>query len=162
DFTSLMEAFITFGIGFLARPFGAVLFGVYADRVGRGAALKITVLLMALSTMMIALCPTAASIGIAAPIVLVLARLIPGVSAGGESGGAVAFLMEYAPVSRRASYTAFQQTGQGGAIFLCGLMATLVTTCFSKSQVNEWAWRIPFLFGIVIAPVGFYIRRHVP
>jgi MFS transporter, MHS family, proline/betaine transporter len=162
DFTSLMEAFITFGVGFLARPFGAILLGVYADRAGRRSALTITFLLMALSTMVIALCPTTAKIGIAAPILLVSARLIQGISAGGEIGGAIALLVEHAPVSRRALYVAFQQMGQGGAILLCGLLATIVTTCFSKSQVNEWAWRIPFLFGIVIAPVGFYIRRHVP
>jgi len=162
DFTSLLETFITFGIGFLARPLGAILFGTYADRTGRRAALTLTVLLMALSTLVIATCPTAATIGIAAPTLLVLARLLQGLSAGGEIGGAIALLVEYAPPSRRAFYSTFQEVGQGGALFLCGIIATIVTTCFSKSQVNEWAWRIPFLFGLLIAPVGFYIRRHVP
>ena len=162
DFTSLLETFVTFGVGFLARPLGAVIFGTYADKIGRRAALTLTVLLMAFSTLVIAICPTAATIGIAAPILLVLARLLQGLSAGGEIGGAIALLIEYAPVSRKAFYSTFQEVGQGGALLLCGLVATIVTTCFSKSQVNEWAWRIPFLFGLVIAPVGFYIRRHVP
>jgi MHS family proline/betaine transporter-like MFS transporter len=162
DFTSLLETFITFGVGFLARPLGAIIFGTYADRTGRRAALTLTVLLMAFSTLVIATCPTAATIGIAAPILLVLARLLQGFSAGGEIGGAIALLIEYAPPSRKAFYSTFQEVGQGGALLLCGLVATIVTTCFSKSQMNEWAWRIPFLFGLVIAPVGLYIRRHVP
>lgn len=162
DFTSLLETFITFGVGFLARPLGAIIFGTYADRTGRRAALTLTVLLMALSTLVIATCPTAATIGIAAPTLLVLARLLQGLSAGGEIGGAIALLVEYAPPSRRAFYSTFQEVGQGGALLLCGIIATIVNTCFSKPQVNEWAWRIPFLFGLLIAPVGFYIRRHVP
>jgi MFS transporter, MHS family, proline/betaine transporter len=162
DFTSLLETFITFGVGFLARPLGAIIFGTYADRTGRRAALTLTVLLMALSTLVIATCPTAATIGIAAPTLLVLARLLQGLSAGGEIGGAIALLVEYAPPSRRAFYSTFQEVGQGGALLLCGIIATIVTTCFSKRQVNEWAWRIPFLFGLLIAPVGFYIRRHLP
>lgn len=162
DFTSVLETFITFGVGFLARPLGAIIFGTYADRTGRRAALTLTVLLMALSTLVIATCPTAARIGIAAPILLVLARLLQGLSAGGEIGGAIALLVEYAPPSRRAFYSTFQEVGQGGALLLCGIIATIVSTCLSKNQVNEWAWRIPFLVGLLIAPVGFYIRKHVP
>jgi MHS family proline/betaine transporter-like MFS transporter len=161
NFTSLMAALITFGVGFLARPFGAAFFGEYADKAGRRAALTLTFLLMALGTLLIAICPTTAMIGAAAPIILVLARLIQGISAGGEIGGALALLVEYAPASRRAFYSAFQQSAQGGTLLLCGLIATILNFTFSESQVNEWAWRIPFLLGIVIAPVGFYIRRQV-
>lgn len=122
DFTSLLETFITFGIGFLARPLGAILFGTYADRTGRRAGLTLTVLLMALSTLVIATCPTAATIGIAAPTLLVLARLLQGLSAGGEIGGAIALLVEYAPPSRRAFYSTFQEVGQAAHSYFVGLL----------------------------------------
>jgi MHS family proline/betaine transporter-like MFS transporter len=161
DFTSLMATLITFGVGFFARPFGAALLGAYADRAGRKTALTLTVLLMACGSFMIAVCPTAATIGIAAPIILFFARLLQGFSAGGEIGGAIALLAEDAPVARRAFYAAFQSTAQGAAFVLCGLVALIVTSCFSSSAVNAWAWRLPFLLGIAIAPVGFYIRRHI-
>ena len=161
EFASLMATFLTFGVGFLARPLGAAIFGGYADRVGRRAALTATVLLMALSTLIIAVCPTARTIGIAAPLILILARLMQGFSAGGEIGGALALLVEYAPASRRAFYAAFQQMAQGGALVLFGLLAVIINSWFSNSQVNRWAWRIPFLFGIMIAPIGFYIRSQL-
>lgn len=162
EFASLLATFITFGVGFFARPLGAVVFGNYADKAGRPAALSLTVLLMALGTLVIAICPTTAKIGIAAPMVLAFGRLVQGVSAGGEIGGALALLVECAPAPRRAFYAAFQPMAQGGALLLCAVLAIIVNSCFSISQVNEWAWRIPFLFGIVIAPVGFYVRRQIP
>lgn len=161
EFTSLLVTFITFGISFGARPVGAAVLGGYADRAGRKAALTVTVLLMASGSLIIAVCPTAATIGVAAPIILFLARLLQGFSAGGEIGGAMALLAEDAPPRRRCFYLAFQGMGQGAAIVLCGVAALVVNSCFSVSQVNAWAWRLPFFFGIVIAPVGFYIRRHV-
>jgi MFS transporter, MHS family, proline/betaine transporter len=160
-FTSLMETFITFGVGSLARPIGAALFGSYGDRVGRRAVLTLTILLMALGSVMIAGCPTATTIGLAAPTVLVSARLIQGLSAGGEIGGVLSLVVEYAPVSRRAFYASFLQMAQGGAIVLSGLVATIITSSFSERQVDQWAWRLPFMLGIGIAPVGFYIRRQV-
>lgn len=162
DFTALLATLITFGISFVARPLGAALFGTYADRAGRKAALTLTVLLMACGSFMIAVCPTAATIGMAAPIVLFFARLLQGFSAGGEIGGALTLLAESAPAPRRAFYTAFLQTAQGAAVVLCGVVALIVTSSFSSSQLNAWAWRLPFLFGILIAPVGFYIRRQLP
>lgn len=161
EITSLLATFITFGISFVARPVGAALIGTYADRAGRKAALTLTVLLMACGSLLIAVCPTAATIGVAAPAILFLARLLQGFSAGGEIGGAMALLAEDAPPRRRSFYLAFQQTGQGAAIMSCGLAALAINSCFSVSQVNAWAWRLPFLFGLVIAPVGFYIRRHI-
>jgi MFS transporter, MHS family, proline/betaine transporter len=161
DFASLMGALLTFGLGFLARPLGSIFFGAYADRVGRKSALTITVLLMALSTLIIAICPPVTWIGIWAPIILVTARLLQGISAGGEVGSTLAFLVEHAPASQRAFYSAFHPVAQGTSLFLCGLFAMIITSLFSKSQVDEWAWRIPFLFGVLIAPVGFYIRKNV-
>ena len=160
-FTSLMAALITFGVGFFARPFGAALLGAYADKAGRKTALTLTVLLMACGSFMIAVCPTAATIGLAAPIILFFARLLQGFSAGGEIGGAIALLAEDAPVDRRAFYAAFQSTAQGAAFVLCGIVALTVTSCFSNSEINAWAWRLPFLLGIAIAPIGLYIRRHI-
>jgi MHS family proline/betaine transporter-like MFS transporter len=159
--TSLMATLITFGVGFFARPFGAASLGTYADKAGRKTALTLTVLLMACGSFMIAVCPTAATIGIAAPIILCLARLLQGFSAGGEIGGAIALLAEDAPVGRRAFYAALQSTAQGAAFVLCGIVALIVTSCFSNNEVNARAWRLPFLLGIVIAPVGLYIRRHI-
>jgi MFS transporter, MHS family, proline/betaine transporter len=161
DFASMLATLLTFGVGFLARPVGAAVIGAYADKAGRRAALTLTILLMALGTLLIAICPSFDTIGVAAPLLLVIARLIQGVSAGGEIGGALALLVEYAPPARRGYYAAFQQLAQGGSFLLCGLLATLITTLFTTEQVNAGAWRIAFLFGIVIAPVGFYIRRSV-
>ncbi len=160
-FISLLATLLTFGVGFLARPLGAVIIGGYADKAGRRAALTLTILMMALGTLLIALCPPFSAIGVAAPVILVAARLIQGVSAGGEIGGALAMLVEYAPPARRGYIAAFQQLAQGGAFLLCGLLATIVTSAFASDEVNRWAWRLPFLFGIVIAPIGFYIRKRV-
>ena len=161
QFISLLATLVTFGVGFLARPVGAALIGAYADKAGRRAALTLTILMMALGTLLIAICPPFATIGIAAPIVLVVARLIQGVSAGGEIGGALAMLVEYSPPSRRGYFAAFQQLAQGGSFLLCGLLATVITSVFTADQVNNWAWRLAFVFGIIIAPIGFYIRKSV-
>lgn len=161
EYTSLLAAFITFGVGFLARPVGAAIFGAYADKAGRGRALTLIVLFMATGTLGIAFCPAASRVGIAAPIILVIARLIQGASAGGEFGGATALLVESAPDSRRGFYSSFQQLSQGLALCLCGVMGLLVTSIFTKAQFNAWAWRIPFLLGAAIAPVGFHIRSKI-
>jgi MHS family proline/betaine transporter-like MFS transporter len=161
EFASMLATLVTFGVGFLARPVGAAVIGAYADKAGRRAALTLTILLMASGTFLIAICPSFGTIGIAAPLLLVLARLIQGISAGGEIGGALAMLVEYAPPAKRGYYAAFQQLAQGGSFLLCGLLATLITSCFTAAQVNDWAWRLAFLFGIVIAPIGFYIRKSV-
>lgn len=160
-FISLLATLLTFGVGFLARPLGAVIIGAYADKAGRRAALTLTILMMALGTLLIGICPSFSTIGIAAPLLLVVARLIQGVSAGGEIGGALAMLVEYAPPARRGYIAAFQQLAQGGSFLLCGLLASIVTSAFASDEINRWAWRLPFLFGIVIAPIGFYIRRSV-
>lgn len=161
DFTSLMGSLLTFGVGFMARPLGAALFGAYADRAGRKAALTSTVLLMASGSFIIGVCPSAAKIGIAAPVILLIARLIQGFSAGGEVGSAITLTVEDAPTMSRAFYAAFQSGVQGAALVLCAVVALIITFLFTKNQVDTWAWRIPFLLGTLIAPVGFYIRRHI-
>lgn len=161
DLVSLILAFLTFGVGFLARPVGAFVLGAYADRVGRKNALSLTLLLMALGTLIPAICPSYASIGIAAPIIVVCGRLLQGFSAGGEIGGTVAMLVENAPPTRRGFYASFQQMTQGAGILLAGILGMILTTVFTQQQVVDGVWRIAFAFGLLIAPVGWYIRRSV-
>lgn len=161
DFTSFMLTVATFGVGFFMRPVGAVVLGIYADRVGRKAALTLTIMLMAIGTAIIGLAPTYAQIGIGAPILIVIARLIQGFSAGGEVGGATAFLIEYSPDERRGYFASWQQASQGISFILGAAMGAIVTNGLSPEQIDAWGWRIPFLFGLLIGPVGMYIRSHL-
>ena len=161
DFTSFMLTVATFGVGFFMRPVGAVVLGIYADRVGRKAALTLTIMMMAIGTAIIGLAPTYAQIGIGAPILIVIARLIQGFSAGGEVGGATAFLIEYAPDERRGYFASWQQASQGISFILGAAMGAIVTNGLSPEQIDAWGWRIPFLFGLLIGPVGMYIRSHL-
>jgi len=158
ELASLLAVFATFAVGFVMRPVGALVLGSYGDRHGRRAALSLTILLMALGTAIIAFTPGFAAIGVAAPVLIVLARMLQGLSAGGEIGGAVAFLVEHAPAGMRGRYVSWQQVGQAGAFLLAGLSGHLVTNLLSPGQVQAFGWRIPFVFGLSIAPVGFYIR----
>jgi MFS transporter, MHS family, proline/betaine transporter len=158
---SLMLSFATFAIGFVARPFGAAFLGGYADRHGRRDALSLTIFLMALGTGIIAVCPGYASIGIAAPAIMVLARLIQGFSAGGEIGGAISTLVEYAPAERRGLYASFTQMSIGGATFLSGLVAFAMSLAMTPETLWDWGWRLAFVVGLTIAPVGLYIRREL-
>ncbi|WP_020206466.1 MULTISPECIES: MFS transporter [Cupriavidus] len=161
DLTSFLLTVATFGVGFFMRPVGAIVLGVYADRVGRKAALTLTILMMALGTAIIGLAPTYASIGLWAPALIVLARLIQGFSAGGEVGGATAFLIEHAPDEERGVYASWQQASQGISFMLGAAMGALVINGLAPEQVDAWGWRIPFLFGLLIGPVGMYIRSHL-
>jgi MFS family permease len=158
---SLMLSFATFAIGFLARPFGAAFLGGYADKRGRRDALSLTILLMALGTGIIAVCPGYATIGIAAPAIIVLARLIQGFSAGGEIGGAISTLVEYAPPEKRGRYASLTQMSIGGATFLSGLVAFVMSLAMTPETLGDWGWRLAFVVGLMIAPVGFYIRREL-
>ena len=161
EVVSLLLGFVTFGLGFVARPFGAAFLGGYADRRGRRDALSLTILLMAFGTGIIALCPGYDKIGIAAPIIILLARLIQGFSAGGEIGGAVSTLVEHAPPSRRGLYASFQQMSQGGSTMLSGLVAVTIALALTREAIAEWGWRLAFVVGLLIAPVGLYIRREL-
>ncbi|GJG98045.1 MFS transporter [Cupriavidus pauculus] len=161
DLTSFLLTVATFGVGFFMRPVGAIVLGVYADRVGRKAALTLTILMMALGTAIIGLAPTYESIGLWAPALIVLARLIQGFSAGGEVGGATAFLIEHAPDEERGMYASWQQASQGISFMLGAAMGALVTNGLDQAQIDAWGWRIPFLFGLLIGPVGMYIRSHL-
>jgi MFS family permease len=160
--TRLLAALATFGVGFVTRPVGAAVMGAYADRVGRREALTLTLLLMAVGSGIVAFTPTYATIGIAAPILLVIARLIQGFSCGGEVGPATTYLMECAPVEKRAALTAWQGYSQQLAIFMGSLVGVILAASLTKEQLYAWGWRVPFVIGIVIAPVALYIRRQLP
>jgi len=158
---SLLLTVATFGVGFIMRPVGALVLGTLADRRGRKLALSLTILLMALGTAMIGLAPTYAMAGAWAPAIIVLARLIQGFSAGGEIGGATAFLVEHAPPARRGLYASWQQASQAGALLLGSLTGALLTGLLPPADIEAWGWRVPFLLGLLIAPVGLFIRFRV-
>jgi MFS family permease len=158
----LLGALATFGVGFVTRPLGAAIIGPYADRVGRRAALTLTLLLMSLGSGMVALTPPYSEIGIAAPILLVIARLIQGFSCGGEVGPATTYLLESAPLDKRAALTAWQAYSQQLASIMGAGVGVILAATLSREQLYAWGWRIPFLLGVLIAPVAMYIRRQLP
>lgn len=157
----LLLAVGTFGAGFITRPLGGVVLGAYADRAGRKAAMTLTIFLMALSTGAIGLTPTYAQIGLAAPALIVLARLLQGFSAGGEVGASTTALIEYATPRTRGYYGSWQLASQGAAVVLGALLATVLSTTLSTDALESWGWRVPFLLGILIAPLGGFIRRRL-
>jgi MFS transporter, MHS family, proline/betaine transporter len=158
---SLLEALAVFALGFLVRPIGGVLLGIYADRFGRKRALTLLIAMMAVGTLLVGLTPGYATIGVAAPLLVVLARIIQGVSVGGEFGSAASMLTEYAPPGRRMFYGSFQMASQGVALLLSSGFGYVLTTALSPDALQSWGWRVPFLFGALVGPVGFYIRHHV-
>ncbi len=159
--TRLLKTFLVFGLGFVVRPLGAVLIGNFGDRAGRKAALTLTILLMAAGTGIIAFAPTYASIGFGAPLLLLLGRVLQGFSAGGEVGGATAYLLESAEPQQRGRVASWLEASMGMANMLGALAAFSVTATLSTTQVQAWGWRIPFIFGLLIAPVGLYLRRSL-
>jgi MFS transporter, MHS family, proline/betaine transporter len=161
ELTSVLLTVATFGVGFFMRPVGGIVLGVYADKVGRKAALSLTILLMAFGTALIGLAPTYEQAGIAAPLLIVLARLLQGFSAGGEMGGATAFLTEYAPRGKRAYYSSWIQSSIGFAVLLGAATGTFVTSVLDPASLLSWGWRLPFLIGILAGPIGYYIRSHI-
>jgi MFS transporter, MHS family, proline/betaine transporter len=161
QYASLLLTTATFGVGFFMRPVGGILLGVYADRRGRKAALLLIIGLMTLAIAMIGFAPTYAAIGIAAPLLIVLARLLQGFSAGGEFASCTAFLIESAPAQHRGFYGSWQMVGQGLAVLTGALLGTFITRIFTPEALDSWGWRVPFLFGLVIGPLGLYIRRRL-
>ena len=158
----LLGALATFGVGFVTRPLGAAIIGAYADRAGRRAALTLTFMLMAVGSGLVGLTPSYEQIGMTAPVVLVLARLIQGFSCGGEVGPATTYLLESAPIEHRAAITAWQGHTQQLAVFVGSFAGVVLTTSLTTEQLYDWGWRVPFLVGMLIAPVGLYIRRQLP
>ncbi|CAG4895985.1 MFS transporter [Paraburkholderia saeva] len=159
--TSLLLAVGTFGVGFFMRPLGAMVIGAYADRVGRRAAMMLTIWLMAVGTAAIGCCPSFARIGLAAPLIVIAGRLLQGFAAGGEVGAATTFLMESGPVSRRGFLVSWQLGSQGAAALLGASIGVILTRTLSPNDLAAWGWRVPFLIGMLIAPVGLYVRRQL-
>jgi MFS family permease len=157
----LLLAVATFGVGFVARPLGAILIGAYADRFGRRPAMTLTIWLMAVGSGMIGLLPTYAEIGVLAPILLVCARLLQGFSAGGEMGPATTYLLESAPSHRKFFFGGWQLASQNMGSLISGLLGLLLALLITPQATDNWGWRLPFLLGILIAPVGYYIRRNL-
>ncbi len=158
--TGLLLTFGTYGVSFLARPVGAALLGSYADRRGRRAALSASILLMTLGTALMVVMPGYATIGIWAPLGILGARLIQGVSAGGEFGGATAFMVEHAG-RRPGFFGSFQFTSQAVSAILGSGVAWALSGVLPPAALDSWGFRLPFVLGLLIGPVGFYVRRHV-
>ncbi len=150
----LLASLATFGAGFVTRPIGAAIIGAYADRHGRKAALTMTILMMAAGSGLVGITPSYHQIGIAAPIILLIARLLQGFSTGGEVGPATTYLLEAVPHKHRAASTAWQGYSQSLASIMGSLIGLILATTLSKHDLYSWGWRIPFLAGIIIAPVG--------
>ncbi len=158
---SMLGTFATFGVAFLMRPVGAIILGAYGDRMGRRAALVLTIGLMAAATGLTGLIPSYAQIGVLAPILLVLCRLVQGFSTGGEWGGAAAFLVEYAPPGKRGLTGSWQQfSTQIGAVS-GSLAAAFLASSLSPEDYYSWGWRIPFILGFLLGPIGYYLRKKV-
>lgn len=154
-------SFATIGISFLFRPLGAVVAGHLGDRLGRKKMLVFTLLMMGASTALIGLVPTYAQIGVAAPILLVLLRILQGFSAGGEWGGAALLSVEHAPVHKRGLFGAYPQIGVPIGMILATFVMYVLSTSLSEEQFLSWGWRLPFLFSVVLIGVGYFIRRSV-
>lgn len=157
---SLLLAFATFGVTFFVRPLGAIVLGAFADRNGRKAALTLAIVLMMAGTAIIAVAPTYSVIGPLAPMLIVIARLIQGFSAGGEFGSATAFLAEQNS-ERRGFFASWQFASQGLTTVLATAFGAALASALTPEQMDAWGWRVPFAFGLLIGPIAYYIRRHV-
>lgn len=157
----IILSFLTVGISFLFRPLGAFLAGHFGDKYGRRIVLVITLVLMGVATTLVGLLPTYAAIGVAAPILLIVLRILQGISAGGEWGGAVLMAVEHAPKRKRGLFGASPQIGVPIGLLLASGMMALMSVLAPGDAFLEWGWRVPFLFSIILILVGYYIRRRV-
>ena len=160
-FVSLLLSVAAFGVGFITRPVGGIVIGAYADRAGRKPAMMLSIGLMALGMVLLAATPSYASIGLAAPILVVLARLIQGFALGGEVGPATSYLLEASPPGKRGQYGAWQVASQGAAAALAGALGVALSFLLDANDMQSWGWRIPFIVGIAIVPVGLIMRGHL-
>lgn len=161
EYAALLQTFGAFAAGFLARPFGSWFLGRLGDRIGRRALLTVTILMMAAGTILIGTTPTYATIGVVAPLILFVARIVQGLAAGGEWGTAAAFLAEWSTPGRRGLYGGMLLSSISAGLLLGSGVAALLSTLLTADQMFAWGWRIPFLLGIVLIPVGLYLRRNV-
>ncbi|QIN78506.1 MFS transporter [Rubrobacter marinus] len=156
-----LAAFATFAVGFFARPLGGVIFGHYGDKLGRKTMLVVTLLLMGVATFLIGLLPSFETIGIWAPILLVVLRIVQGLGLGGEWGGAALMVSEHSPPNRRGFYASSVQMGAAGGLIISAAVITAVSQLMTEAQFAAWGWRIPFLASIVLIAVGTFIRFQI-
>ncbi|MBN3753054.1 MFS transporter [Paraburkholderia sp. Tr-20389] len=161
DYSSILLTTASFGVAFFMRPVGGIVLGLYADRAGRKAALSLVIALMTLGILLLAIAPPYSAIGVGAPVLIVVGRLLQGFSAGGEFGSSTALLIEAAPFSKRGFYGSWQMASQAAALLLGAVVGALVTRGLSPEALKSWGWRVPFIIGLVIGPIGFYIRRNL-
>ena len=161
EYASLMLTFATFGAGFLMRPLGAIFLGGYIDRIGRRKGLVLTLSIMATGTALVAFIPSYASIGLLAPLLVLLGRLLQGFSAGVELGGVSVYLSEMATPGHKGLYVSWQSASQQAAIILSAALGYFLNETISKEVMSDWGWRIPFFIGCMIIPVVFQIRRSL-
>jgi MFS family permease len=154
-------SFLTVGLSFLFRPLGAFLAGHFGDKYGRRVVLVLTLILMGAATTLVGLLPTYSAIGVAAPVLLILLRILQGISAGGEWGGAVLMAVEHAPKGKRGLFGAAPQIGVPLGLLLASGMNALMTIVAPGDAFLAWGWRVPFLFSVVLIVIGYYVRRRV-
>ena len=160
--TSLLLTLAAFGVGFASRPIGAILMGAYADRAGRKPALLLSMGIITLSTLGLALTPTFETIGMAAPVIVVVCRLVQGLAYGGEFGPASAFLLEIAPPDRRGFYSSWQFASQGIASIMAGGFGVALVSLLTPDELQAWGWRVPFAFSLLMIPIMIVLRRSMP
>ncbi|SIR02061.1 MFS transporter, MHS family, citrate/tricarballylate:H+ symporter [Rhizobium sp. RU35A] len=160
-FVSLMATFLSFAAGFVMRPIGALTLGPYIDRIGRRKGLIVTLAIMAMGTVLIAFVPGYATIGIAAPLLVLTGRLLQGFSAGVELGGVSVYLSEMATPGNKGFYVSWQSASQQVAIVVAALLGFIINNTLMPSQISNWGWRIPFFIGCMIIPFIFIIRRSL-
>src|SRR4051794_14324131 len=161
EFASLMLTFMTFGAGFLMRPLGAVFLGAYVDSMGRRQGLIVTLTIMATGTILIAFVPSYETIGLLAPLLVLLGRLLQGFSAGVELGGVSVYLSEMATPGNKGFYVSWQSGSQQVAIMVAAAIGYALNTFLTPPEIGAWGWRIPFVIGCLIVPFLFYIRRSL-
>ncbi|SDV46671.1 MFS transporter [Chitinasiproducens palmae] len=160
EFVSMLLAIGSFSLSFLTRPIGALVLGLYADRRGRRAALSVSIGLMVLGTFVVAAMPSYAQIGIVAPIAVLCARLVQGFAVGGEFGSATAFMVEHS-AANRGYYASWQFASQGMAAIAASGIGAVLSASMPADALQQWGWRLPFVIGLLVGPVGWYIRSHL-
>src|SRR5512133_836779 len=153
--------FATFGVAYITRPIGAFILGHIGDKFGRKKVLTFTLLLMGLSTFLVGVLPTYDQVGVAAPVMLVILRLLQGISAAGEQAGANSMTLEHAPANRRAFFTSFTLSGTQAGLILATLVFIPISA-LPEDQLLSWGWRIPFFLSAVVVVVGLWVRRTLP
>ncbi len=159
---SLLASLALFGVGYVMRPIGGVLIGALADRAGRKPAMLVTITLMAVGMLILALCPSYAQIGGWAQVIVIVGRLIQGLALGGEVGPSTAYLLEAAPPQHRGFVASWQIASQGCAALFAGVIATVLALAVGDTAMAAWGWRVMFLLGLAVVPVGLVIRSHLP